>query len=269
MHSSTIEVVLDYEVSAPSHFVFNLEAARFGDQSVTSEALVIEPTVEVHSYADESSGNRFLRFDAPVGPLRLRYSVDARRAAAVSASGLAEMPVSQVPDDILHYLMPTRYCESDLMSRAAQQLFGHLAPGIGRVQAVTDWIHESITYQAGSSDSTTTACEVFVQRAGVCRDFAHLAITLCRCMNIPTRYVNGYIPDIGVPVTGPMDFAAWMQVYLDGGWHTFDPRNNVPRIGRVEVAYGRDAADVPLIHSFGPHVLQKFQVWADEVPELG
>ena len=248
MHSSTIEVVLDYEVSAPSHFVFNLEAARFGDQSVTSEALVIEPTVEVHSYADESSGNRFLRFDAPVGPLRLRYSVDARRAAAVSASGLAEMPVSQVPDDILHYLMPTRYCESDLMSRAAQQLFGHLAPGIGRVQAVTDWIHESITYQAGSSDSTTTACEVFVQRAGVCRDFAHLGITLCRALNLPARLVVGYVY-FNDP---PQDFHAVFEAWLGGRWVLFDPTRMAPVDRLVRVGTGRDAKDVAFCTIFGP-----------------
>ena len=144
-------------------------------------------------------------------------------------------------------------------------MFGNTARGWGRVQAICNYVHNHIAFNYMNARVTRTAYEGWQERTGVCRDFAHLAIALARCMNIPARYVNGYIPDIGVPVTGPMDYAAWMEVYLDGAWYTFDPRNNMPRIGRVVVAYGRDAADVPLIHSFGSHLLQSFKVIADQI----
>jgi transglutaminase-like putative cysteine protease len=135
------------------------------------------------------------------------------------------------------------------------------------VQAICDYVHRHIRFDYQQARSTRTAFDAWQERVGVCRDFAHLAIAFCRCMNIPTRYVNGYLGDIGVPITGPMDFSAWMEVFLDGRWHSFDPRNNRPRIGRIVVAYGRDAADVPLIHSFGPHVLESFLVWADQIAD--
>lgn len=248
MHSSTIEVVLDYQVQAPSHLVFNLEAARCGSQTVASESLAIEPPVELRAFCDEGSGNRFVRFDAQPGPLKLRYHARVQRAAVELPAELAEVPVNQVPDDVLHYLMPTRYCESDLMSRAAQQLFGDLPPGIGRVQAVSDWIHDSITYEPGSSDSTTTACEVFVQRSGVCRDFAHLGITLCRALNIPARLVVGYVY-FNEP---PQDFHAVFEAWLGGRWVLFDPTRMAPIDRLVRVGTGRDAKDVAFCTIFGP-----------------
>jgi len=160
---------------------------------------------------------------------------------------LAEVPVNQVPDEILHYMMPTRYCESDLMSRCAQQLFGDLAPGIGRVQAVVDWIHESIAYEPGSSDSTTTAREVFVERAGVCRDFAHLGITFCRALNIPARLVVGYVW-FDEP---PQDFHAVFEAWLGGQWVLFDPTRMAPVDRLVRVGTGRDAKDVAFCTIFG------------------
>jgi transglutaminase-like putative cysteine protease len=248
MHSSTIEVVLDYQVAAPSHLVFNLEAARCGSQTVTSESLAIEPSVEVRAYCDEASGNRFIRFDAQPGPLKLHYRAVVQRGAVEAPADLPEVPVNEVPDDILHYLMPSRYCESDVMSRAAQQLFGDLPPGIGRVQAVADWIHDSITYQPGSSDSTTPATEVFVQRAGVCRDFAHLGITLCRALNIPARLVVGYVY-FDEP---PQDFHAVFEAWLGGRWVLFDPTRMAPTDRLVRVGTGRDAKDVAFGTIFGP-----------------
>ena len=248
MHSSTIEVVLDYQVEAPSHLVFNLEAARCGSQTVVSESLAIEPPVELRAFCDEASGNRFIRFDAQAGPLKLRYRAEVQRAVFDLPAELAEVPVNQVPDDILHYLMPSRYCESDVMSRAAQQLFGDLPPGIGRVQAVADWIHDSITYQPGSSDSTTTAREVFVQRTGVCRDFAHLGITLCRALNIPARLVVGYVY-FDQP---PQDFHAVFEAWLGGRWVLFDPTRMAPIDRLVRVGTGRDAKDVAFCTIFGP-----------------
>ena len=247
MHLSTIDVALDYEVAAPAHLVFNLEAARCGSQTVVSESLVIEPAAQVRAYCDESSGNRFIRFDAQPGTLRLRYRAQVQRAVLDVPAELAEVPVNQVPDDILHYLLPSRYCESDVMSRAAQQLFGDLPPGIGRVQAVTDWIHDSITYQPGSSDSTTTAREVFVQRIGVCRDFAHLGITLCRALNIPARLVVGYV----YFTEPPQDFHAVFEAWLGGRWVLFDPTRMAPLDRLVRVGTGRDAKDVAFCTIFG------------------
>jgi len=247
MHWSHIDVVLDYQVAAPAHLVFNLEAARCRSQTVVSESLAIDPAVDLQAFCDEASGNRFIRFDAQPGPLQLRYRASVQRTALELPAELPEMPVNQVPNDILHYLMPTRYCESDVMSRAAQQLFGDLPPGIGRVQAVADWIHESITYQPGSSDSTTTAREVFVQRSGVCRDFAHLGITLCRALNIPARLVVGYVY-FDEP---PQDFHAVFEAWLGGRWVLFDPTRMAPIDRLVRVGTGRDAKDVAFCTIFG------------------
>ncbi len=247
MHLSRIETVLEYRVAAPAHLLLNIEAARSGTQTVSSEHLVIEPPVQMQTFCDESSGNRFVRFDAAPGSLKISYKATVQRAPYLVPEGLAEMPVNQVPNDVLHYLMPTRYCESDLMSRAAQQLFGHLPTGIGRVQAVVDWIHDSITYEPGSSDSTTTAREVFVQRSGVCRDFAHLGITLCRALNIPARLVVGYV-FFDEP---PQDFHAVFEAYLGGQWVLFDATRMAPIDRLVRVGTGRDAKDVAFCTIFG------------------
>ena len=263
MHESHIEAVLDYQVDAPSHLVFNLEAARCGGQTVVSESLEVEPKLTMHAYGDEASGNRFIRFDAVAGPLRLRYRASVRRAAAQPTEGLAELPVNQVPDDVLHYLMPTRYCESDVMSRCAQQLFGDLPAGIGRVQAIVDWIHESITYEPGSSDSSTTAREVFVQRAGVCRDFAHLGITFCRALNIPARLVVGYVW-FDEP---PQDFHAVFEAWLGGRWVLFDATRMAPVDRIVRVGTGRDAKDVAFCTIFGPVRMTGKQLTVREVQD--
>ena len=172
---------------------------------------------------------------------------------------------TSLPDECLGYLLGSRYCETDHMSGLAWSLFGHVPPGWARVQAITDYVHNHISFGYGYARSTRTAAQAHEERVGVCRDFAHLAITLCRCMNIPARYVNGYLGDIGVPADpAPMDFSAWFEVWLDGKWYTFDARHNKPRIGRVVVARGRDATDVPLLHSFGPHSLTMFKVWTYE-----
>ena len=248
MHYSTIETVLDYQVNAPAHMVLNIEAARSGAQTVLSEELVVEPPVEMNAFCDENSGNRFIRFDAKPGPLKIRYRANVQRTPVVVPVDLAEVPVNGVPNEVLHYLMPTRYCESDLMSRAAQQLFGDLPPGIGRVQAIVDWIHESITYEPGTSDSTTTAQEVFVQRAGVCRDFAHLGITLCRALNIPARLVVGYV-FFDEP---PQDFHAVFEAWIGGQWVLFDATRMAPVDRLVRVGTGRDAKDVAFCTIFGP-----------------
>jgi transglutaminase-like putative cysteine protease len=247
-HFSNVETVLDYEVEAPSHLLLNIEAARGGSQAVISEDLVIEPAVERQAFCDEGNGNRFIRFDAAPGPLKIRYRAHIQRAHVDLPPDLAEVPVNQVPNEILHYMMPTRYCESDLMSRCAQQLFGDLPPGIGRVQSIADWIHDSITYEPGSSDSTTTAREVFVERAGVCRDFAHLGITFCRALNIPARLVVGYVW-FDEP---PQDFHAVFEAWLGGRWVLFDATRMAPVDRLVRVGTGRDAKDVAFCTFFGP-----------------
>jgi transglutaminase-like putative cysteine protease len=180
--------------------------------------------------------------------------------------GAAEVPVASLPDDVLSFVMPSRFCLPDELGHEAWQRFGHLAPGWGRVQAIVDFVHGHLTWVAGASNPWTTAADAYRAGQGVCRDFAHLAITFCRALNIPARYVFGYIPDIEAPPpTEPMDFAAWFEAYLDGRWHTFDARNNTPRVGRVIVGRGRDAVDVALITSFGPLTLTGFRVHAEEL----
>ena len=227
------------------------------------------PSVPTSTYRD-LFGNICRRFTAPAGQFSLRAdsTLETSDAPDPVETWLRETPIPELPDEVILYLLGSRYCETDRLSQFAWDMFGQTEPGWARVQAICNYVHGHIRFNYQNARHTRTAYEGWQEQTGVCRDFAHLAITLCRCMNIPTRYVNGYLGDIGVPVTGPMDFAAWMECYLDGGWHTFDPRNNKPRIGRIVVAYGRDAADVPLIHSFGAQVLQKFQVWTDQIPAL-
>jgi transglutaminase-like putative cysteine protease len=248
VHFSHVETVLDYEVAAPSHLLLNIEAVRSGAQVVLRENLVVEPAVEMHAFCDESSGNRFIRFDAAPGPLKIRYTASVQRSFVAVPVDLKEVPVNQVPNELVHYLMPSRYCESDVMARAAQQLFGDLPQGIGRVQAIVDWIHESIRYEPGSSESTTTARDVFVQRAGVCRDFAHLGITFCRALNIPARLVVGYVY-FDEP---PQDFHAVFEAWIGGQWVLFDPTRMAPVDRLVRVGTGRDAKDVAFCTIFGP-----------------
>ncbi len=228
-----------------------------------------QPATTSTAYRD-LFGNTCRRFVAPAGMFTLRSDslIEVSDQPDEYKSWLQETPIALMPDEVLIYLLGSRYCETDRLSQMAWDMFGQTAPGHTRVQAICDFVHNHIRFDYMNARVTRTAYEGWQDRTGVCRDFAHLAIALCRCMNIPTRYVNGYLGDIGVPVTGPMDFAAWMEVFLDGAWHTFDPRNNKPRIGRIVVAYGRDAADVPLIHSFGPHLLQKFHIWTDRVDQV-
>jgi len=180
-----------------------------------------------------------------------------------------QTPVAELPDETLQFLLGSRYCETDLLSETAWQLFGWTNPGHQRVQAICDFVHNHIRFNYQNARSTRTALAAFQEATGVCRDFAHLAITFCRCMNIPARYCTGYLSDIGLqPPFDPGDFAAWFEVWIDGQWHMFDPRNNTPRAGRILMARGRDAADVAISTTFGPNILESFRVWADEVPTV-
>ena len=185
---------------------------------------------------------------------------DAREPAARA------LPVTELPGDVAIYLNGSRYCETDKLGAIAWELFGHLAPGTEMVQAICDFTHDRLAFDYKQARCTRTALEAYEEKVGVCRDFTHLAVTLCRCMNIPARYVNGYLGDIGVPPDpAPMDFNAWFEVYLDGSWFTFDARHNARRIGRIPIARGRDACDVPMIQTFGAHVLKTFRVVTEEV----
>jgi transglutaminase-like putative cysteine protease len=207
---------------------------------------------------------------APKGSLRLYNSTLIEDSGQPDAIDLQarEVPVDLLPEDTLRYLLGSRYCETDLLSDTAARLFGGLPRGWRRVQAVCDWVHNHTTFGYNFARKTRTAVEVFNEQVGVCRDFQHLAVTFCRCLNIPARYATGYLGDIGVPVSpSPMDFSAWFEAYLEDRWWTFDARHNTQRIGRVLMAVGRDAADVAITTSFGWAYLKKFDVVSDEVPD--
>lgn len=213
-------------------------------------------------------GNRVRRLVLPAGTSVLGYDavVSVTDRWDEIAPEASQVPVEQLPTELLHYLLPSRFCPSDLLMDTAWRLFGNVQPGWPRVQAICDWVHGNLAFEYGASDPTTTAKEAFDNCRGVCRDFAHLAISFCRALNVPARYVFGYIPDIGVPPPyTPMDFCAWMEVSLDGRWWTFDPRNNQPRVGRVLVGRGRDALDVAMITTWGSVTLNALTVWADEI----
>jgi transglutaminase-like putative cysteine protease len=247
----------------------NVHPSRVGDLREPDE-LVVSPAATVGSYID-SFGNRCTRFLARKGPVRLYNSTLVEDSGDPDAVNRAarEMPVEELPTETLIYLLGSRYCEVDLLSNTAAQMFGGLPRGWPRVQAICDWVHNHVTFGYDFARPTRTALEVFRERVGVCRDFQHLAVTLCRCLNIPARYATGYLGDIGVPpAPSPMDFSAWFEVYLENRWWTFDARHNTPRIGRVLIATGRDAADVAITTSFGAANLRKFAVVTEEVPLL-
>lgn len=259
---------LIYQCPQPTPMVVTLHVhySRASD-IVRPDHLLCSPPIPVTAYRD-SFGNWCNRIVAPAGSLRLTSDAvvsDAGNPDPV-VPGLKQRSVQALPDETLLFLLGSRYCETDLLSDTAWRLFGATPPGWERVQAICDFVHRHIEFGYGLSSPTKTAFQVFHDRKGVCRDFAHLAVALCRCVNVPARYCTGYLGDIGVPPPyAPMDFAAWFEAYLDDGWYTFDPRNNTPRIGRILIARGRDAADVALTTSFGQSTLTSFKVWTDEI----
>ncbi|HUO23234.1 MAG TPA: transglutaminase family protein [Caulobacteraceae bacterium] len=231
-----------------------------------AQAFTTDPLIDVRTGRD-LFGNACCRFVAPPCNLTLRSDaiMEVSDHPEVHALEAEQHAVDDLPDACLGYLLGSRYCETDRLSQLAWDLFGHIPPGWARVQAISDFAHARIAFDYQEARSTRTAHDAYHERKGVCRDFAHLAIALCRCMNIPARYVNGYLGDIEVPLRLPMDFSAWLEVYLGGEWRPVDPRNNMPRIGRIPIAHGRDAADVAMITSFAPHALNHFHVWAEQV----
>ena len=264
------ELVYECPQPTPMILTLNIHHTRASD-IIFPDHLKTDPAVPLAAYRD-SYGNWCTRIVAPAGRIRLSSS------AVVRDSGMPDpvIPWAQqhqaqdLPEETLLFLLGSRYCETDRLSQTAWNLFGHSAMGWGRVQAICDFVHNHITFGYEHARPTKTAFDAFQERAGVCRDFAHLAITFCRCMNIPARYCTGYLGDIGVPPPyAPMDFAGWMEVYLGGTWHVFDPRNNVPRIGRVLIARGRDAADVAISSTFGQNELVSFLVVSEEIVGAG
>jgi len=259
------EMIYDSPQPTPIIFNLNVHFTRVSDL-VGRDALVFDRPVPVAAYRD-GFGNWCTRILAPAGRLRLSARALLRDSGEPDPIAVAgeQHPVEELPDDVVVYLLGSRYCETDRLTEAAWDLFGRAPSGAARVQAICDYVHRHITFNYQDARATRTAWDAMQERKGVCRDYAHLAIALCRCMNIPARYCTGYLTDIGVaPPYGPMDFAAWFEAYIGGRWHTFDARNNTPRIGRVLMARGRDATDVAISNTFGPNTLTGFTVWADE-----
>jgi transglutaminase-like putative cysteine protease len=264
------EMVYDCPAPTPMILALNIHHSRAADL-VQPDILITNPAVTITAYHD-LFGNWCSRIVAPTGRFTLSTSALVRDSGEPDAyAPLArQVPVEDLPESALVYLLGSRYCETEPLTNIAWQLFGNGATGWARVQSICDFVHRHITFGYQHARRTRTAWEAYNEGQGVCRDYAHLAITLCRCMNIPARYCTGYLGDIRTPaVPAPMDFAGWFEAYLGDGWYTFDARNNTPRVGRILMARGRDACDVALASTFGPNTLQRFTVWADEVEQTG
>jgi len=251
----------------PAILTLNIHYTRVSDLA-SPDHIIITPSVPISGYRD-GFGNWCSRILAPAG--RVRISTDA----VVNDTGLpdpvapsaSQVPVEELPDEALVFLLASRFCDSDKLLDLAWELFGKKTPGWARVQAVCDFVHQRIAFGYEHARATRTASEAYQEGRGVCRDYAHLAVAFCRALNIPARYCTGYLGDVGMPPPYPPgDFAAWFEAFLGGRWYMFDPRNNVPRIGRVLLARGRDAADVAMTMTFGPNKLESFRVWTDEIP---
>jgi len=269
-----MQIKLGYDIAyecpqpTPMLLLLRVHPSRENDL-LGPDQVVTEPNVPVQSYLD-GFGNLCSRLTAPAGLIRL--TTDTTIASSplpdLVAADAAQVDVRHLPSEHLVYLLGSRYCETDKLSETAWSLFGSTALGWARVQGICDFVHQHIRFDYMQARSTKSAFDVYEEGTGVCRDFAHLAVTFCRCMNIPARYCTGYLGDIGVPPdSAPMDFSAWFEAYLDHRWYTFDARHNRPRIGRVLIGRGRDAADVPLSNSFGMITLKGFRVWTDEVAD--
>jgi transglutaminase-like putative cysteine protease len=267
-----VQIRAGYEIAfqcfqeTPMTLMLSVHPSRAGDL-LSKHEMRFSNGVRGHHYLD-LFGNICTRLVAPAGLLEIGNDfliADSGEPDAVAPQA-SQLPISELPDDVLVYLLGSRYCDTQKLSDLAWSLFGGITAGWVRVQAICDYVHNRISFGYQHARSDRTAAEGHEECVGVCRDFAHLAVALCRCMNIPARYCTGYLGDIGVPVDpAPMDFSAWFEVYLDGRWFTFDARHNHPRIGRIVIARGRDAADVAISTSFGTAQLSKFVVITNEV----
>ena len=260
------ELIYDCPQPTPMLLMLNIHYSH-AQEIVTPDYLVFNPIVETTAYRD-GYGNWCHRLELPRGRTTISTLATVRSTGIPDpvVPAAKQHPISELPEEALVYLLASRYCETDLLTATAWNQFGNTPLGWPRVQAICDFVHNHIRFDYSQARATRTATEAFNQRVGVCRDFAHLAIALCRCMNIPARYCAGYLGDIGMPPPyGPMDFAGWFEAFLGGQWYIFDPRNNMPRIGRILIARGRDAVDVAISTTFGPNTLAGFTVICDEV----
>ncbi len=257
------------DVPTPMMALLSIHPSRNKDLR-TMQRITSVPHVPMYDYVD-TFGNVCTRLTVPAGGLTLScdFTIEDGGLPDPYTPDAVQHAIEDLPDDVLVYLLGSRYCETDRLSETAWGLFGHVPAGWQRVQAIVDFTHNHVEFGYHHARSTKTAWDAHQEQQGVCRDFAHLAITLCRCMNIPARYCTGYLGDIGVdPVDAAMDFSAWFDVYLGGAWHTFDARHNLPRIGRILMARGRDATDTALTTAFGSAKLAGFQVHTDEVTDI-
>lgn len=264
------ELRYQFPQPTPVILMLNVHDSRICDLEKPDD-IVIEPSVPISRYRDVFA-NQCSRLLAPAGAMRISTDTVVRNTELpdLVAPDATQVSIQDLPDDTLVFLIASRFCDSDRLLDLAWTLFGRSSPGWTRVQAVCDFVHAHIAFGYEHARVTRSASEAYQERRGVCRDYAHLAIAFCRALNIPARYCTGYLSDIGTPQPYPPgDFAAWFEAYLGGQWHMFDPRNNVPRIGRVLLARGRDAADVAITTTFGPNTLEAFRVWTDEVSEAG
>lgn len=261
------EIDLTCPAPVPMLLALSTHSERMG-RVIGKDCVRVTSGAPTHEYIDRF-GNRITRLVAPAGTTRLWSDCVVERDATPDPQSpdAGQHAVADLPDDVLQYLIPSRYCDSDILAQPAWDQFGSVPEGWQRVKAITHFVHQHVTFGYQFGRPSKTASEVFKEKTGVCRDFAHLAITLCRAMNIPARYASGYLGDIGVPYSGPGDFCAWFEVYLGGQWHTFDARYDTPRIGRVLMVRGRDAADVAMITSFGANTMTFFRVWCDELAD--
>ena len=262
------DIAYDLPQTTSIVLMLTVHPSRAGDLVSTHE-IVFSPTLKSRSYLD-SFGNVCTRICAPAGRFEMKTDFIIRDSGMPDKieRHAAQTEIERLPDEALQFLIPSRYCDTEALSDIAWSLFSKTRPGWQRVQAICDYVHERIVFGYDHARCDRTASQGHEERKGVCRDFAHLAVSLCRCMNIPARYCTGYLGDIGVPKDpAPMDFSAWFEVFLDGEWYVFDARHNVPRIGRIIIARGRDAADVAISTSFGPAKLARFQVLTDEIAE--
>jgi transglutaminase-like putative cysteine protease len=269
-----MQIRLGYELNynfpqpTPMLLALSIHYSRAAD-IIIPDYLTTDPSIPIGGYRD-AFGNWCTRIMAPGGRIRIKTDALIRDTGQPDSvvPDARQHPVQELPEETLVFLLGSRYCETDLLSQAAWDMFGTSPPGWARVQAICDYVHNRITFDYQQARATRTAWEAWNECTGVCRDYAHLAIAFCRCLNIPARYCTGYLGDMGtLPPYGVGDFAAWFEAYIGGGWHTFDPRNNVPRIGRVLMARGRDACDVAIATTFGPNTLESFKVWTDDAEE--
>ncbi len=260
-------IAFECTAETPLLLMVHLRPERHADL-VEPEKFTLHPQIPFRTYTD-SFGNVCTRLVAPAGRLSLwnRFAIIDSGLPERMPEGAIQHPVDELPDDVLVYLLGSRYCDTQKLLDVAWSLFGEIEPGWPRVKAILEYTHDRIAFDYQQARSDRTALGAYEERVGVCRDYAHLAIAFCRCMNIPARYCSGYLGDIGVPFDpNPMDFSAWFDVYLGGAWHPMDARHNRPRIGRILMARGRDATDAAISTAFGVSTLVEFTVFTDEVP---